>query len=144
AEEYARHTQSIAAVTNHCESIVTPTSTATSTPQMVNLTFRLPNGAHKYVQVTLNAEQQADPPVLMQVAKAHGIELEGTCGGQCECATCHLIIENYDAFQSRLPPVSDTEEDMLEYAIGRQDHSRLSCQIPVTPAIDGMCLLVPM
>ncbi|KAJ1970754.1 hypothetical protein H4R35_005678, partial [Dimargaris xerosporica] len=143
ADEYSRHTQSVAAVPRQCESLATA-SAVTSTPQIVNLTFRLPNGVHKYVQVTLDAEQQANPPTLMQVAKAHGIELEATCGGQCECATCHMIVENYDAFQSQLLPVSDAEEDMLEYAIGRQDHSRLSCQISVTPAIDGLCLLVPM
>ncbi|RKP39722.1 2Fe-2S ferredoxin-type domain-containing protein, partial [Dimargaris cristalligena] len=80
---------------------------------------------------------------LMEVAQAHGIELEACCGGQCECATCHLIVENIDEYKDHLPPVSEAEEDMLEYAPGCEARSRLSCQIPVTAALDGIRLRVP-
>jgi len=66
---------------------------------------------------------------LMEVAKAAGLpSIEGVCGGQLECATCHV----YLAGTSPLAPASENEEDMLAYAIGRRDESRLGCQIEVT------------
>ncbi|KAJ1911085.1 hypothetical protein IWQ60_010314, partial [Tieghemiomyces parasiticus] len=128
----------------------------------VNLTFNLPRGQEKYVQVELDTgsppESSASSatinpqptgqilhhPSLMEVAKAHGIEIEASCGGQCECATCHLIVENPKDYAGHLPGVSEAEEDMLEYAVGREEGSRLSCQIPVKPELDGLRLRVPV
>ncbi|KAG0224280.1 palmitoyltransferase akr1 [Actinomortierella wolfii] len=67
--------------------------------------------------------------------------LECTCGGELECATCHVYIES--PYFERLPPVSDAEEDMLEYAIGRKEHSRLGCQIRMKPEYEGMVVKLP-
>ncbi|ORZ10589.1 hypothetical protein BCR41DRAFT_372338 [Lobosporangium transversale] len=67
--------------------------------------------------------------------------LECTCGGQLECATCHVYIE--PPFSARLPVVTDAEEDMLEYAVGRRETSRLGCQIKIKPELDGMIVKLP-
>ncbi|KAF9356711.1 hypothetical protein BGX26_004867 [Mortierella sp. AD094] len=67
--------------------------------------------------------------------------LECTCGGQLECATCHVYIE--PPFYARLPGVTDAEEDMLEYAVGRKESSRLGCQIKIQPEMEGMVVKLP-
>ncbi|KAF9295224.1 hypothetical protein BGZ88_002568 [Linnemannia elongata] len=68
--------------------------------------------------------------------------LECTCGGQLECATCHVYIE--PPFNARLTTVTDAEEDMLEYAVGRkEDVSRLGCQIKIQPELEGMVVKLP-
>ncbi|KAF9110229.1 hypothetical protein BGX27_006621 [Mortierella sp. AM989] len=67
--------------------------------------------------------------------------LECTCGGQLECATCHVYIE--PPFYARLPGVTDAEEDMLEYAVGRKESSRLGCQIKIKPEMEGMVVKLP-
>jgi ferredoxin len=62
--------------------------------------------------------------------------LEGTCEGQMACSTCHVIVaaEDFD----RLPSASEEEEDMLDLAVGATRTSRLSCQILLTPELDGL------
>ncbi|KAF9304326.1 hypothetical protein BGZ74_001804 [Mortierella antarctica] len=67
--------------------------------------------------------------------------LECTCGGELECATCHVYIE--EPYHARLSPVTDAEEDMLEYAVGRKDSSRLGCQIRMKPELEGMVIKLP-
>ncbi|KAG8857323.1 hypothetical protein FRB96_005810 [Tulasnella sp. 330] len=72
---------------------------------------------------------------LMKVAKVAGVpSIEGVCDGKLECATCHLYIppRQTDLAPAPAPQMSEAEEDMLDYAIGRRDDSRLGCQIPVT------------
>ncbi|KAF9929996.1 hypothetical protein FBU30_001015 [Linnemannia zychae] len=74
----------------------------------------------------------------------HGVyqALECTCGGQLECATCHVYIE--PPYSARLTPVTDAEEDMLEYAVGRKaEVSRLGCQIKIQPELEGMVVKLP-
>lgn len=58
-----------------------------------------------------------------------------------ECATCHVYIE--EPYHARLSPVTDAEEDMLEYAVGRKDSSRLGCQIRMKPELEGMVIKLP-
>jgi ferredoxin len=57
------------------------------------------------------------------------------------CSTCHVIIDK-DWFD-KLPPAVEDEEDMLDLATGARRTSRLSCQITLTPALDGMVVHVP-
>lgn len=73
---------------------------------------------------------------LMSVALAAGIEIEAACDGNCACSTCHVYIgkEYFD----RLPSASEEEEDMLDLALFLQPTSRLSCQVILTPDLDGM------
>ncbi|KAJ1970016.1 hypothetical protein IWQ62_000254 [Dispira parvispora] len=118
-------------------------SSPKSTNQVpVRLDYVLPNNTVRQVTIQLDPQQKAFPS-LMEVSKDHGIDLEAVCGGQCECATCHLQVENLTEYAQHLPLTSEAEEDMLEYTTDRQDNSRLSCQIPVTPALSGIRLRVP-
>jgi ferredoxin len=78
---------------------------------------------------------------LLTVAQAAGQPLEGTCEGQMACSTCHVIIDK-DWF-GKLPKSSEDEEDMLDLASGARRTSRLSCQITLTPDLDGMVVHIP-
>ena len=61
----------------------------------------------------------------------NGIDIEHACGMVAACTTCHVIVR--DGF-GRLPPSSDTEDDMLDKAWGLTAQSRLSCQVAVGAA----------
>ena len=89
---------------------------------------------------TVTAEGEPGLP-LLEVAQAAGMPLEGTCEGQMACSTCHVIVaaEWFD----RLPPASEEEEDMLDLAAGVARTSRLSCQIMLTEAMDGLTVRIP-
>ena len=67
--------------------------------------------------------------------------LEGTCEGQMACSTCHVIVAP-DWF-ARLPAASEEEEDMLDLAAHVARTSRLSCQVELTDALDGIEVRVP-
>ncbi|TAL79030.1 MAG: (2Fe-2S)-binding protein [Burkholderiaceae bacterium] len=70
----------------------------------------------------------------------HGIDAE--CGGCCSCATCHVYVD--EAFLPLLPVPDEMENDLLDaVASPRQPNSRLSCQITVTPELDGLAVQVP-
>ena len=88
---------------------------------------------------TLAAEADATPGArLLDVAQTAGQPLEGTCGGELACATCHLILDA--ASFAALPRPSAEEEDMLDFADGARPTSRLSCQVRLTdslPALDA-------
>jgi ferredoxin len=78
---------------------------------------------------------------LLRVGQAAGLPLEGTCEGQMACSTCHVIVAA-DWFD-RLPPAAEEEEDMLDFAAGARRTSRLSCQIELTAAMDGLTVTIP-
>jgi 2Fe-2S ferredoxin len=78
---------------------------------------------------------------VMELIRDHGSdELLAMCGGCCSCATCHVHVD--PAFADKLPPMSDAENDLLEAAASRDANSRLSCQLPFTPALDGLRVTV--
>ncbi|MGN6691082.1 MAG: 2Fe-2S iron-sulfur cluster-binding protein [Sphingopyxis sp.] len=79
--------------------------------------------------------------ILLDVAQAHMMPLEGTCEGQMACSTCHVIVAKEDF--GRLPPASEMEEDMLDLAAGVRRTSRLSCQIVLTDEMDGLTVHIP-
>ncbi|KAA2316346.1 hypothetical protein DL237_08930 [Pseudooceanicola sediminis] len=96
-----------------------------------------------------NAQGQ-DTPVeaamgdsLMLTAVSNGLaEIVGECGGSAMCATCHVYVspEHADVIPTRKP----IETEMLESAAAEvTQNSRLSCQIVVTPEMDGMVVLLP-
>ncbi|OWZ19766.1 2Fe-2S ferredoxin [Phytophthora megakarya] len=78
---------------------------------------------------------------LLDVAHENDVELEGACGGELACSTCHLVFEK--RIFDDLPEISEEEEDMLDLAWGLTDTSRLGCQIPVTKAMEGMTVRIP-
>ena len=87
-------------------------------------------------------EAQANPgDLLLDIGQAAGMPLEGSCEGQMACSTCHVIVAN-DWF-GRLPATSEEEEDMLDFARDVQPTSRLSCQIVLTPELDGLEVRIP-
>jgi 2Fe-2S ferredoxin len=62
------------------------------------------------------------------------------CGGACACATCHSYID--EAWVSKLTAMDDMEDSMLDAAFERKDNSRLTCQIEVTDALNGLVVHV--
>ncbi len=80
---------------------------------------------------------------LMQAAVAANVAgIEADCGGLLTCATCHVLVREPHA--SRLPPAGDEELGMLDFtAVPRQRNSRLSCQIDLTDALDGLVVDLP-
>lgn len=79
---------------------------------------------------------------LMQTIVNAGIgDLLALCGGVCSCATCHVYLD--DALVGQVEPMSDDESDLLEMTEGRQNRSRLSCQIRVTEDFHGKKVTVP-
>ena len=71
---------------------------------------------------------------LMEVCKAHELPVEGTCGGMALCASCQCYVES----EHPLPEMSEDEEAMLAEAFHVKDNSRLACQIPIRPELEGL------
>lgn len=79
---------------------------------------------------------------LMDGAVDHMIDgILGECGGVMSCATCHCYVD--PAWADKIPEPSELEEDMLGMVIDPQDNSRLSCQIEMTEALDGIVVRLP-
>ena len=68
--------------------------------------------------------------------------IDADCGGACACATCHVYVD--EAWIDKTGSPSAMEESMLDFAEGVQDNSRLSCQIKVTDALDGLVVRLPV
>ena len=68
-----------------------------------------------------------------------GIEAE--CGGACACSTCHVYVD--EAWTQKTGEPSPMEEDMLDFAFDIRPNSRLSCQIKVSEALDGLVVRTP-
>jgi ferredoxin, 2Fe-2S len=85
----------------------------------------------------------AEGTSLMEAATQHGVTgIIGECGGSMSCATCHVVVAPDWAERAGAP--SPFEEDMLDITeAGRQPTSRLSCQIKMSAALDGIVLSVP-
>jgi 2Fe-2S ferredoxin len=81
---------------------------------------------------------------VMQGAVDNNIPgIDADCGGECACATCHVYIDAAWLGTIGLPEPGSQEASMLSFAAVTQPDSRLSCQIPVTDALDGLVLRMP-
>lgn len=79
---------------------------------------------------------------VMQAGVNNGVTgIVAECGGACSCATCHVHVD--PAWYGKLPPPQSIEQDMLEFAVGRDETSRLSCQIKITDEMDGLIVRTP-
>ncbi|HYW58012.1 MAG TPA: 2Fe-2S iron-sulfur cluster-binding protein [Polaromonas sp.] len=80
---------------------------------------------------------------LMEAAVASGIEgIAADCGGLMTCATCHVFVR--EPFSSLLPPADGEEQSMLAFtATPKSPSSRLSCQIKLSTALDGLTVELP-
>jgi 2Fe-2S ferredoxin len=67
--------------------------------------------------------------------------IDADCGGECSCATCHVIVN--DEWMQKVGQPSATEESMLDMNPDRQTNSRLSCQISVKESLDGLVVNLP-
>lgn len=102
---------------------------------MAKITFIQPDGTAQTVEGETGM-------TVMEVAKKNLIDgIEAECGGACACATCHVYVE--DAWREAVGGPSEMEEDMLDFAFDVSPSSRLSCQIKVTDALDGLAVRVP-
>ena len=78
---------------------------------------------------------------VMELARANGVRgIDGQCGGCVSCGTCHVQIP--PEWIDRIGRASASEVDILEFEADFTENSRLSCQIAVTPAIDGLVVHV--
>ncbi|WP_072391200.1 2Fe-2S iron-sulfur cluster-binding protein [Hyphomicrobium sp. CS1GBMeth3] len=102
---------------------------------MAKITFVQPDGTSQTVD--------AEPGItVMEAAKLNDIEgIEAECGGACACATCHVYVDPEWVEKTGSPET--LEEDMLDFAFDVRPESRLSCQIKVTPELDGLTVRVP-
>lgn len=79
---------------------------------------------------------------VMQVAINNQVPgILGDCGGSCSCATCHGYITQ--DWVSHMPTAESYESDMLSCAMDVTENSRLTCQIMVTPELDGLVIRLP-
>lgn len=103
---------------------------------MVSIKFVQPDGSVRTVVAGVG-------DTVMSAATAEGVDgIVAECGGNLMCATCHVYVE--DADLDRLPDVQQDEDEMLETtASPRQVNSRLSCQLDISQALDGVVLRVP-
>jgi 2Fe-2S ferredoxin len=87
--------------------------------------------------------QARDGRTLMEAAVDAGVKgIAADCGGLLTCATCHVVLP--EPWISRVPPITPDEAGMLDFtAMPRQPGSRLSCQITLTPDLNGMTIELP-
>jgi 2Fe-2S ferredoxin len=80
---------------------------------------------------------------VMEGARDNGIPgIEADCGGACACSTCHVYVDA--DWVGKLPKKDAMEEDMLDFAYEPDPaRSRLTCQIKVTEALDGLRVYMP-
>ncbi|WP_149538889.1 2Fe-2S iron-sulfur cluster-binding protein [Siccirubricoccus phaeus] len=67
--------------------------------------------------------------------------IDADCGGECACATCHVFVD--PAWLALCGTPGEQESSMLSFAATAAPNSRLSCQIPVTEALDGLIVRMP-
>ena len=88
-----------------------------------------------------------DVPVgksVMQGAVDNNVPgIDADCGGECACATCHVYVDAEWLPRVGLPEAGSQEASMLSFAAVTQPDSRLSCQIQVTPELDGLVVRMP-
>jgi 2Fe-2S ferredoxin len=101
---------------------------------MPKIVFHCLDGERRVVVATVGH-------TIMETAVDAGIDgIVAECGGACACATCHSFIAP-DSMR-RLPRVSEMEDAMLDAVLGRDERSRLTCQLEVTEELDGLEVFV--
>jgi len=102
---------------------------------MVSIVFKQHDGTEHRVEAEVGMS-------VMRAAVDNGVPgIDADCGGGCSCATCHVFVD--PAWVEKTGPVESTEDDMLSISNDRQSNSRLSCQIKITEALDGLVVTTP-
>ena len=102
---------------------------------MAKITYIEFNGTEHTVDVRTNFT------VMEGAVKNNVPGIDADCGGACACATCHVYVD--EAWREKTGTASAMEESMLDFAEGVQENSRLSCQIKVSDALDGLVVTMP-
>jgi 2Fe-2S ferredoxin len=102
---------------------------------MPKITFIESNGKAHVVEAPVGLS-------LMEAAVKNMVPgIDADCGGACACATCHVYVD--EAWREKCGKPQAMEESMLDFAYEPKDNSRLSCQIKITEALDGLVLRLP-
>lgn len=102
---------------------------------MVKITFVQPDGSSVDVDAKVGG-------TVMEAAVNNLVKgIDADCGGSCACATCHVYIA--PEWRDKLQAAEVMEADMLEYAHEPDANSRLSCQLKITPEMEGLVINVP-
>ncbi len=102
---------------------------------MAKITYIENNGKSHTVEV-------AEGLTVMEGAVQNNIPgIDADCGGGMACATCHVYVK--DEWFDRINKKSEGEDDMIDQAYEPKKSSRLSCQIQVSPEIDGLEVHLP-
>jgi 2Fe-2S ferredoxin len=102
---------------------------------MPKVTFKAFSGNTRTVDVPSGT-------TLMRAATDNNVSgIDGDCGGNCACATCHVYID--PIWRERVGARNPAEEDMLNCLSELRDNSRLACQITVTDALNGLTVSLP-
>lgn len=102
---------------------------------MPTIIFVQPDGSKQSVHAEVGQS-------VMQAALNNQVPgILGDCGGSCSCATCHGYVEQ--DWAEHMPAAKSYENDMLTCAMDVTEHSRLTCQILVTPELDGLVIRLP-
>lgn len=103
---------------------------------MAKITYVEFNGKEHVVEVAAGL-------TVMEGARDNGIPgIEADCGGACACSTCHVYVA--PEWVEKLPEKDPMEEDMLDFAYEPDPaRSRLTCQIKVSDALDGLKVHMP-
>lgn len=109
---------------------------------MTKLTLCRPVADGTGSETDIEIDVAAGESVMVAAVRA-GVEgIVADCGGQCQCATCHVYVPA--EFESVLPAMSEDEDDMLEItASERTARSRLSCQLVVPEGLDRLVVELP-
>jgi ferredoxin, 2Fe-2S len=103
---------------------------------MTSVAFIHPDGRRESIEADIGYSAM----VAATMAGVDGVLAE--CGGNAVCATCHVYVD--EAWLDKLPPINASEDALLDgTATERQANSRLSCQIEITPELDGLTLRLP-
>jgi 2Fe-2S ferredoxin len=92
---------------------------------------------------TVHEVEAVDGSTVMEAAIQNGVAgIVAECGGGCTCATCHVYVD--ESWTEKVgPPASVEEESELDNAFDVRPNSRLSCQIKVTPELEGLVVHTP-
>jgi 2Fe-2S ferredoxin len=102
---------------------------------MPKITYIEHSGAEHVVDVAVGLS-------VMEGAVKNSIPgIDADCGGACACSTCHVYVD--PSWFEKLPAREAMEEDMLDFAYEPRENSRLTCQIKVTPELDGLIVRMP-
>ena len=93
-------------------------------------------------QGTARQVEADEGSTVMENAIRNGIPgIDAECGGACSCATCHVYVD--EAWTDKTGTAQPMELDMIDFASDVQPNSRLSCQIKITPDLDGLTVRTP-